>query len=212
MRRTLLYLATAVGFLALFGAFAAPAYSHESRVFGNGFYVVVVGWHEEPAFEDEGNGLDLFISYDTTGDGECHVHEEGEEHDEPDCIPLDASAGDVVDISARVLYLRDDEFDAQILASEELEGDLVQDFFDPSRYTFFLKPNVEGAYGFKISGTLHKVDQAQPAVELDQEKFVCGNGTQGDEAFDCVDDILQPFPRPAFSNYRNDTPLHLLFP
>jgi hypothetical protein len=203
----------AIGFfaLAVAGTFAAPAFAHETRVFGDGFYVVVVGWHEEPAFEDEGNGLDFFISYDTSGDGECHEHEgeehEGEEH-EPDCIPVDVGAGDVVDLDVRVLYLRDDAFDAQVLASDPLEGDLVQAFGDPSRYTIFLKPNVEGAYGFRVSGTIHKVDQDEPAVVLQNEKFVCGGGTQGDEAFDCVEDILQPFPRGAFSSYRNDQPLH----
>jgi hypothetical protein len=206
----LLCLSIALGFAILVGMFAAPAAAHETRVFGDGHYVLVVGWHNEPAFEDEGNGFDLFISYDTTGDGDCHEHEgeehEGEEHEEPDCLPVDAGAGDVVDLTVRVLYLRDDEIDAHVLASKLL-GEAVQDFFDPSRYTFYMKPNVQGAYGFEVTGTIHKVDQSEPAVELDDERFVCGDGSQGEEPFDCVADILQPFPRPAFSNYRDDTPI-----
>lgn len=212
MKRTLFVLSVAAGLLIMVGVFAAPASAHEARAFGNGFYVIEVGFHNEPAFEDEGNGIDIFPFYDTDGDGECHFEEEGEheeavKHGEPDCVPVDVGQGDIVDLSVRVLYLKDDAFNAQVLAAETLEGDLVQAFGDPSRYTIFFKPNVEGAYGFRISGTVHKVDQAQPPVLLNQEKFVCGGGTQGEESFDCVQDILQPFPRPPFSSYRNDTPL-----
>jgi hypothetical protein len=207
MRKTFLSLSIALGFVIAAGLFAAPADAHETRVFADGSYVIVLGWHEEPAFEDEGNGVDLFITFDSTGDGECHEHEEEVHHEEPDCVPVDAGAGDIVDLSIRVLYLRDDEFDAQVLKSEPLEGDVVQDFFDPSRYTVFLKPNVQGAYGFEVSGTIQKVDANGPVLELDDEKWVCGGGAQAEEGFDCVDDILQPFPRPAFSNYRDDTPL-----
>jgi hypothetical protein len=208
MKKTFLYLSIALGFVIVAGLFAAPAEAHETRTYEDGAYVIVLGFHEEPAFEDEGNGVDLFITFDPTGEGACHEHEEeGEEHEHEECLPVDAGAGDIVDLSIRVLYLRDDEIDAVVLKSEALEGDVVQDFFDPSKYTVYFKPNIQGAYGFEITGTIQKVDEEGPVLELDEERWVCGNGAQGDGGFDCVEDIMQPFPRPAFSNYRDDTPL-----
>jgi hypothetical protein len=197
MKKTFLSLSIALGFAIVAGLFAAPAEAHERRSYENGAYVIVLGFNQEPAFEDEGNGVDLFISFDTTGDGVCGPP--------PDCIPVNRRAGDVVDLSIRILYLREDEIDGQVLKSSQL-GEVVQNFADPSRYTAFFKPNIQGAYGFEITGTIEKVGQG-PVLDLDDDRWVCGNGAQGTGAFDCVQDIMQPFPRPAFSNYRDDTPL-----
>ena len=183
------------------GIQAGSAFAHEQRNFLGGQYILFVGFVNEPAFEDEANALDLFLIRDIDGDGKCT-------QDTPDaCLdwqPVSKRDGDVVDLEAKVLYLADDEFNAQIREQRKLKGELDQDFSDDTRYNIHFKPNVGGAYGFILNGTIQK--QGSPAVQFVNEKFVCGNGHQniGGHGFSCVGDILQPFPFGANSNYRDD--------
>lgn len=182
------------------GIQTGSAFAHEHRNFLGGQYIMFVGFSNEPAFEDEANGLDLFLIRDIDGDGKCT-------QDTPeaclDWAPVSKRDGDLVNITAQVLYLAEDQFNAPIREQAPLKGELKQDFFDATRYNIFFKPNVGGAYGFILNGTFQK--QGSDPVQLNNVKFVCGNGHQDPGSrFSCVGDILQPFPFGAQSNYRDD--------
>jgi hypothetical protein len=196
------YVWVALNFVILVGGIqVGSAFAHEHRNFLGGQYIMFVGFRNEPAFEDEANGLDLFLIRDSDGDGQCT-------QDTPDAcldwLPVDKGAGDKVDIKVKVLYLAEDKFDAQIREQAPLKGELDQDFFDATRYNIHFKPNVGGAYGFILNGSFQK--QGSPEVQLNNVKFVCGNGSQDlpNSRFGCVGDILQPFPFGANSNYHDD--------
>ncbi len=202
-----------IGIVSATSGFSAATVAHEGRVFAP--YVIFVGFRNEPASEDEANGLDYFVFYDTDGDGQCA--------DETcsDWIPVDAkqfSEGVKDEVSAEVhaLYLEDDAFDAKVLATAKLTGELGQDFEDPSRYNIFFKPNVDGAYGFQLDSTIQykgsdpNFPDPGPVLHISGEngKFVCEGGSQVEgELFSCVADILQPFPGGARANYRDNPPL-----
>ena len=183
------------------GVQAGSAFAHEQRNFLGGQYIMFVGFLNEPAFEDEANGLDLFLIRDEDGDGRCT-------RDTPEaCLdwkPVSKRDGDTVNITATVLYLNDDEFNASIREQAPLKGELKQDFSDDTRYNIHFKPNVGGAYGFILNGVFQK--QGSDPVQLNNVKFVCGNGHQPPttHGFSCVGDILQPFPFGANSNYRDN--------
>ncbi len=183
------------------GVQTGSAFAHEQRNFLGGQYILFVGFRNEPAFEDEANGLDLFLIRDRDGDGRCT-------EDTPDAcldwLPVSKRDGDVVNLEAQVLYLTDDQFNAPIREQRKLKGALSQDFSDDTRYNIRFKPNVGGAYGFILNGTIQK--QGSPAVQFINEKFVCGDGKGpgSEHSFSCVGDILQPFPFGANSNYRDD--------
>lgn len=176
------------------GIQTGSAFAHEQRNFGN--VILHVGFRNEPAFEDEANALDLFVNWDTNGDGVCN-----DNNGQSDTC-LDWELVDSVNITAaKVLYLETDQFTAPIRTQTLLKGELDQDFFDPTRYNIRFKPNLGGAYGFLLTGTIMK---GSTVLTLTDEKFVCGNGKQSDHGFSCVGDILQPFPLGANSNYRDD--------
>ena len=110
MSRTLRY-AWAVLSLIILGAGiqTGSAFAHEHRSFagpsGPGHYILFVGFRNEPAFEDEGNAMDLFLIRDIDGDGKCT-------QDTPeaclDWLPVSKRDGDVVDVQAQVLYLNEE--------------------------------------------------------------------------------------------------------
>ncbi|MEP6935308.1 MAG: hypothetical protein ABI988_15460 [Nitrospirota bacterium] len=187
------------------GIQTGSALAHEGRVFLGGQYVVFVGFRNEPAFEDEGNAMDLFVLFDTNGNGICDQPDDAPNTCK-DWIPVSKGDGDTVNIEAQALYLTDDAFNAPVRVSKKLHGDLKQDFFDASRYNIYMKPNVGGAYGFALTGTIKAKNGALLTLGGDQGKFVCGGGSQNpEEAFGCVGDILQPFPFGRDSNYRDDS-------
>lgn len=198
MSKTLRYVWMALNLLILgAGIQAGSAFAHEQRLFLGGQYILFVGFRNEPAFEDEANALDLFVINDTIPDnGGCTI-DNGDSCG--DWVPVDS-----VDVKAKVLYLAADQFNASIREQAALKGELDQDFFDPTRYNIYFKPNVGGAYGFILNGTIKKA--GVPDLVLTNEKFVCGNGHQPPttHGFSCVGDILQPFPFGANSNYRDD--------
>lgn len=207
MSRRLRYVWAALSFLILgAGIQTGSAFAHEQRNFagpsGPGHYIMFLGFRNEPAFEDEGNAMDLFLIRDSDGDGKCT-------QDTPDAcldwLPVSKRDGDTVNITATALYLNEDKAGASIREQALLKGELHQDFFDATRYNIYMKPNVGGAYGFILNGTIQKND-GSPALVLNNVKFVCGNGSQNlpDSRFGCVGDILQPFPFGANSNYHDD--------
>lgn len=156
-------------------AFSAAA--HEGRSVAGGALQIEVGWRTEPAIEDVLNNFDLFVERD-------------------DGTPVSVRAGAEIDLSIEVLFLRRDTPSSPILAHETLEGELKQDFVNPSRYNIPFIPTKDGAYGFHLTGTIegHPID----------EVFICGGGSQSDdEAFDCVDDA-QSFPFGTRARYRDN--------
>lgn len=191
------------------GIQAGSAFAHEQRNFagpsGPAHYILFLGFRNEPAFEDEGNAMDLFLIRDKDGDGKCTI-DNGDTCG--DWLPVSKRDGDTVNITVTALYLTEDQFNAPIREQAPLKGELHQDFFDATRYNIYMKPNVGGAYGFILNGTIQKNDGSSPALVLNNvtAKFVCGNGSQNlpDSRYGCVGDILQPFPFGANSNYRDD--------
>ena len=191
------------------GLQAGSSFAHEGRQCPP--YILFVGFRNEPAFEDEPNAMDVFVMIDKDGNGQCDEPDEGNTC--RDWIPVNTRGGDQVNLEAHVLYLLDDAFNAQVRFSSKLQGDLEQDFRDPSRYNIYFKPNVGGAYGFKITGTIQykgsdpRLPGPGPLLTLsgNQGTWVCGGGSQNpEENFSCVADILQPFPFGPPSNYRDD--------
>lgn len=210
MRRTMRYLWIVMSLLIVGSTLTVPVFAHEGRVFAGGSYVIFVGFRNEPAFEDEGNALDFFVLYDTNGNGEC------DDDTCSDWLPVDKGLGDGVNLRAEVLYLEEDAFNARVLDSARLRGAVEQDFEDPSRYNIFFKPNVDGAYGFRIEATIRyrgsdsRFPDPGPLLTIEgrRGKFVCEGGSQDpDSEFNCVANILQPFPLGAGANYRNDSPI-----
>ena len=153
---------------------AAPVAAHEPREVADGLYEIEVGWRTEPAIEDVLNNLDFFV---VRADGTA----------------VSVRDGDSLDVNFEVLYLADDDFSAPVLAHRDLGSDLNQDFVNASRYNIPFIPTKNGAYGFRLTGTIegHAVD----------ETFVCGAGSQSiDEAFDCVTNAVT-FPFGTWSRY-----------
>lgn len=148
------------------GVFAVlPLQAHEPRENVSGVFTLVVGQRVEPAYAGEPNAFDLFVR-------------------NPDGSDTDVQE---IELEVRALYLQEDQFDAPILASARLEGDLRRDRSTPNRFNINYLPSRTGAYGFHISGTINGV-----AVE---ERFVCRGGSQNPNgsSFGCVD-ALQRFP------------------
>lgn len=154
-----------------------PAAAHEARVVAGGEYEIEVGWRTEPAIEDVLNNVDFFV-----------FREDG--------TPVSVRGGDSLDVTFEVLYLRDDAFNAQVLARRSLGSDLNQDFVNAGRYNIPFIPTKDGAYGFRLTGTI----EGHPI----NETFVCEGGSlSDDEAFDCVDDAVT-FPLGVTSRYRDN--------
>lgn len=162
---------------ALLALMALPAAAHEPREVAGGLYEIEVGWRTEPTFEDVLNNIDFFV---LRADG----------------TPVSVRDGDSLDVTFEVLYLRSDAFNAQVLARRNLGNGLIQDFVNSSRYNVPFIPTKDGAYGFKLTGTI----EGHPI----SEKFVCGGGSQSaEEAFECVQDAVT-FPLPTWSRYTDN--------
>jgi hypothetical protein len=134
------------------------------------------GFRNEPAFEGEINAVDIFISRAS------------------DSRPIDTSVGDVVDLTVVVQYRAAETFSSAVVASTPLEQKPSKAFGTTNRYNAYFRPNVDGAYGFRITGTISDLsDPVAGQVTID-ETFVCGGGSLAPpSAFNCVRDA-QPFP------------------
>lgn len=159
-------------FLGLTGIAALPAQAHEFRDLGNN-YATITGWNVEPAVENSPNGIDVFLAFDTTGNG--------------DFSDLDASLGDTKVLAVVPIRLKTDSFNAKIIQIfpvltqfQEVPGE------DGLNNLFSFTPNQDGAWGWFLAGFIQKVGQSP---KLFAKKFVCGNGSQDlpNSQFDCVD-------------------------
>lgn len=146
--------------------FSASTFAHEPRPGVGGAYTITVGNRVEPAFSNEPNALDFIVSN------------------------LDGTAAEVtnIELNVTVLYLAEETFDAEVLYSAPLTGELSRDRTNTHRFNIPYMPTKVGTYGFQIKGIVD-------GVEIN-ETFVCGEGTQNPEgsSFGCVTEI-QKFPK-----------------
>ncbi len=140
-----------------------PLQAHETREGVSDTYNLTIGHRSEPVFAKEPAQFDLIIR-DLDGN------------------PYEPSE---VDLLVKVLYLKDDAFDAKVWKARKLRGDLRRDRSSPNRFNIWYMPTRAGAYGFHIKGTIDGV-----AIK---ERFVCGDGSLTDGGFGCVTNI-QKFP------------------
>lgn len=159
--------------------------AHERRVVGVGRYLVVVGFGAEPAFEDVVNSAEVIIVRAA------------------DQRPINVAAGDVVDLTVQVQLRKSESFDSDVVQAADLAAP-TQGFGTPNRYFSYFRPTVDGTYAFRIRGTVW--DKSDPAgvgpVTID-ETYVCGAGSLGLGAFNCVRDP-QTFPQGALDAHGHD--------
>ena len=162
--------------------------AHERRLVG-GRYLVVVGFGVEPAFEDVVNSAEIIIVRAA------------------DQRPINASTGDVVDLSVEVQFRAEEAFDSDVVQAANLVKP-TQGFGTLNRYFSYFRPTVDGTYAFRIRGTIW--DKSDPAgvgpVTID-ETYVCGAGSLGAAAglgaFNCVRDP-QTFPKGPSDQHGRD--------
>lgn len=162
---------------------AAPnaAFAHETRNVGNGKYKLVVGFRNEPAFEDVTNAADIFVSRAS------------------DNKPIDTSNGDVVDLTVEVQLRFTDAFSSGVVVSAPLDEKPRKAFGTDNRYNAWFKPNVDGAYAFHITGTISDATNPVAGPVTIDETFVCGSGSLvPNHGFNCVRDP-EPFPNRGYS-------------
>ena len=171
-----------IGAMVCAGVVVAQA--HENRQVGG--YTVTVGFRAEPAFEDVVNAVDIFIN--RSSDGKA----------------ISVRDGDEVDLTVKVQLREDDTFDAEIWAATRLQENPRQDFAASNRYNAWFKPTHDGAYAFRIKGTISDASDPQLGPQDIDETYVCGNGTQSSTSrFNCVEDP-QTFPGKPSAGYRNN--------
>lgn len=144
----------------------SPTLAHEPREGVSGTYTIIVGNRVEPPYAGQKNSFDMFIR-DSAGN------------------PVEVND---IDLNVKILFLKNEEFDARILAKKILKGELKEDGDTPSRFNIDYLPTIPGTYGFMVSGTINNI--------YIEEKYVCGNGSLHPEgrSFSCVTK-LQEFPR-----------------
>lgn len=175
-------LLVSVGVLLGIGATAVQA--HEVRQIGA--YTLVVGFRAEPAFEDVANAID--ISINRTVDNKA----------------ISVRDGDRVDLQVEVQFRDAEDIDADILAAAPLQDKPSQDFAASNRYNAWFKPTHNGAYAFRITGSIADTSDPQAGTQAIEATFVCGDGTQSPTTrFNCVADP-QPFPGTSRDGYRNN--------
>ena len=135
----------------------------------------MVGFRNEPAYEDQINAVDVFVQ--RTADGSGLI-----------------GAGDRVELAVEVQLRRDDAIDAEVLDSALLATPRLA-FGTEDRYNAWFRPTADGAYGFHVTGVIQDVSNGGEEIEVD-ETFVCRGGSQNPEgrSFGCVEDP-QSFPR-----------------
>jgi hypothetical protein len=155
---------------------AATALAHEPRPLGDSGLQISVGFRNEPAFEDQLNAVDVFVRR-ADGSGV-------------------SGADNVVDLRVEVQLRTTDQFEAASVASAQLGVPRLA-FGTTDRYNTSFKPTADGAYAFRVRGTIHDVTGGREPVEID-ETFVCGAGTRDARArnFGCVED---PIAFPSYS-------------
>jgi hypothetical protein len=168
----------------LLGIGAATVQAHEVRQIGA--YTFAVGFRAEPAFEDVVNAVDIFLN--RTVDNKA----------------ISVRDGDSVDLQVEVQFRDAEDIDADILAAASLQEKPSQDFAASNRYNAWFKPTHNGAYAFRITGSIADTSDPQAGMQAIDATFVCGDGTQSPTTrFNSVADP-QPFPGTPRDGYRNN--------
>ena len=168
----------------LLGIGVVAIQAHEMRQIGA--YTLAVGFRAEPAFEDVVNAVDIFLN--RTADNKA----------------ISVRDGDRVDLQVEVQFLDAEDSDAGILAAAPLQDKPSQDFAASNRYNAWFKPTHNGAYAFRITGSIADTSDPQVGTQAIEATFVCGDGTQSPTTrFNCVADP-QPFPGTSRDGYRNN--------
>jgi uncharacterized protein YggL (DUF469 family) len=158
--------------------------AHENRPVGG--YTVTVGFRAEPAVEDVVNAVDILINRSSYRKA------------------ISVRDGDIVDLTVQVQLREDDAPDAKIWTKAWLKEQPRQDFAASNRYNAWFKPTHDGAYAFRIKGTISDAGDPQVGPQVIDETYVCGNGTQSSTSrFNCVEDP-QTFPGKPSAGYRNN--------
>lgn len=133
MKKTIALLSGAL-MLALVAALAGPLGStaHETRDVADGQYRFVVGFLNEPAFQDELNAASVRITVPAADDGETEA------------TPVENLAG-----SLNIEVIFGDQ-------TKELEVEPV--FRDPGHYVGYFIPTEPGDYSFHITGEIEGVE------------------------------------------------------
>ncbi len=166
------------------GALATlPAQAHERFRFGSGCpeplgtgacVTGAIGSHDEPAREDEPNGLDFFLFY-----------EDGSE----DGNVISTRGGDEVKFEfVKFLFLKEDKLDAEVLNEQPMPLP-TEAFGEEARYQNNVRYVDDGAIGYVVKACFQDlveqedespaenyVPMAEPLC-IDQ-KWVCGEGSQ----------------------------------
>lgn len=167
---------------------ADPSFCHESRIVGPaGQYKLVVGYRSEPVFEDVTNAIEVAITRASDG------------------RPINAAAGDTVDLQVEVQLRSMEAFISDTLQSAPLAKP-AQASGTLNKYASWLKPTVDATLAFRFTGTISDASNPVAGTLVIDETFVCGHGTQAanGHGFGCVQDP-QTFPKGHMDNGRDKT-------
>lgn len=154
------------------------ASAHERREVVNGDFRLTVGWRVEPAFEDGINAVDIFVVRLPSEDA------------------VSVRDGDELDPNVTLMYLDEEEFDAEIIAAKDMGNGIQQDFSNPSRYNLSVVPTHNGPYGILVEGSIEG--------NMVSELYVCGDGSlSSTSSYDCIEDP-ETFPGRLINRYRNN--------
>ncbi len=151
---------------------SATLSAHETRLIGdNEEYKIVIGFDNEPAFEDVINSPVLIISRAS------------------DDKPIDDSLEkpDIVDLQLEVEFRDAETFDSAILDSAMLAKPRKK-FGTENTYKSSFKPTHDGTYAFHVTGVISDESDPQAGPLNVDETFVCGEGSQSAHGFGCVQD------------------------
>lgn len=178
-------MAIAAAVAIVVGSSSIALSAHERRLVGpSGEYTVVVGFRNEPPFEDEVNAAEIIIVRTA------------------DQRPLNAAAGDVVNLTVEVQLRADEAYTADTIQTANLANP-AQGFGTLNRYYSFFRPTVDGTYAFRVRGTISDTSAPVAGPVTVDETYVCGGGSLGTGAFNCVRDP-QAFPQGAKDSHGHD--------
>jgi hypothetical protein len=128
-------------------------------------YLLLSGWHIEPAPHGTSNGFDVIVGHNP--DGKCELPF-------PD---LDRAKGDIVEISIVPMQFDKEAFNANIVkvypAMSSFKRTVIPDDIQYLGGPF--TPKVAGAWGWVVSGIVQKKGY-KPLIF--SQKFVCGKGSR----------------------------------
>ncbi|MDR4459235.1 MAG: hypothetical protein MRJ67_01755 [Nitrospirales bacterium] len=99
--------------------------------------------------------------------------------------PISVSNGDVVDVEAEVQFRKEERVDSRIIQQDQLAKP-EQAFGVDNRYNAWFKPTIDGAYGFRVRGTINDLSDPQAGPLFFDEVWVCGTERKIPKAGVCL--------------------------